>query len=325
MSERAYPSVETLLEHLAGGAPALFNVEGSPEATIDVDPVTDSLGVRVAWDGIEVPRLAGYDRLSCSVVVVAGTPWAEMRVLGRSLIPDGYRLLLAVLERVLDDGLDFSSAVSRTLERFDSVLDEVHALGQDHELGLWGELTVLLKLIEKTNSAEAVGNWQGPSGGEHDFTLPTGDVEIKTTSMERRIHWFGDTRQLQPTLGRQLWVVSIQVTPSAGEGAQTLPELVQTSRDLVEPHVRDALEAGLAANGWHDARDDLYLKHWRLRTAPVAFEVTESFPGLTERFLAASGFPAQHIVQLRQQLDLDDWPTSTTSPLGAVDFEGRTM
>jgi Putative PD-(D/E)XK family member, (DUF4420) len=320
----SYPTVETLVEHLAGGAPALFRVDGPPDATIDVDTATDSVGVRVAWDGSEVPSLAGYDRLSCGVVVVTGTAWAEIRVLGRSLIPDGYRLLLAILDRVLDEGLNFASAVMETLDRFDSVLDEVHGLGLERELGLWGELTLLLKLIETQHPARAIEAWQGPTGGEHDFTLPEGDVEVKTTSLERRIHWFSDPHQLRPTLGRRLWVLSIQVTPSVGEGTRTLPELVAALRNdaRVSLSARDPLEAGLAASGWRDGRDELYLKRWRLRTAPVTFEVTDAFPGITESLLEASGFPAEHLVELRQRLDLESWPTSAESPLEALHLGG---
>ena len=58
----------------------MYKVDDSVDATIDVDPATESIGVRVAWDGIEVPDLTAFDHLSCAVVIVAGSPRAEIRV-----------------------------------------------------------------------------------------------------------------------------------------------------------------------------------------------------------------------------------------------------
>jgi hypothetical protein len=308
------------MEHLTGGAPALYPLDGVPRATIDVDPPTNSVGVRVEWDGIDVPELAEYDHISCSVVLVAGAPWAEMRVSGRELIPDGYRLLLAVLDRVLNEGHSFADSVAETLERFDAVLDEIHGLSLERELGLWGELAVLKALLLSSDAATTLEAWKGPYGGEHDFTLPGGDLEVKTTSMEKRVHWFSDPSQLRPTIGRRLWILSIQVTPSSGEGAKTLAQSVGEVRARFTSSLGGALEDALSASGWHDGRDALYRRRWRLRTLPVGFEVTDSFPAVTTTMLESNAFPVERLVELRQRIDLDGLATSADSPAGTLEF-----
>ena len=324
MTDHGIPSVTTLIEHLDGGAPALYNVGGQVGATIDVDPATASVGLRIPWDGIDVPDFTSYDHLATSVVKVAEEPWAELRLSGRPVISDGYRLLLAVLVRIQQDGKSFSEAVRVTVGQFDALLDEIHGPGREKEIGLWGELAMLNALFAQHGAASAIDWWQGPSRGEHDFTLPEGDLEVKTTSSERRIHWFSDPRQLNPTLGRPLWVVSIQVTKSAGAGARTLPEFVAEVQTQIPSSHSDLFLAALAEVGWSEEAIPLLQSRWRVRSQPAVFEVTNEFPAVTEARLAETGVPVERVVDLRQRISLDGLPEASVNPIQDLRFDRST-
>src|SRR5207302_797447 len=103
-------------------------------------------------------------------------------------------------------------ALDETLAIWSRVLARRSRMSRDHEVGLYGELLLVRALMTAWTVGEAVASWRGPAAEEHDFGLPQFDVEVKTTTSERRRHWITSLTQLMPTRSRPLWLISIQVT-----------------------------------------------------------------------------------------------------------------
>ena len=150
-----------------------------------------SVAMRVVWDGVAVPDLVEYEHLSADVVRTGSQAWAELLIDD----PDVFRRALPVVWRIADriqiEQHDFARAVTDTLADFREPLEGAAALPADREVGLFGELTVLDCLLSAAGGARAVAAWRGPNSDEHDFDLGKGDLEVKSTTSERRVHWIG--------------------------------------------------------------------------------------------------------------------------------------
>ena len=152
---------------------------------------------------------------------------------------------------------------------------------------MFGELIALERAIGNLGETAALAAWLGPQSEEHDFVLPEGDVEVKTTRTERRIHVIHGADQLTPKPGRPLYLMSIQVT-RAGASAEgrTLPEAIETLRGRLQ-RGRTAFDNRLESLGWSDHRaESLYTVRFLLRSEPVFYVVDDSFPAITTDGLA---------------------------------------
>jgi hypothetical protein len=197
-------------------------------------------------------------------------------------------------------------------------------LSEQQEIGLFGELLVVKHLLGTMAADEAVASWRGPEGEEHDISLAGGDVEIKSTTAEERCHWIGDLRQLEPTIGRRLWLLSIQLT-GAGAGGLTLPDLIKQLRLLVTPAaVLEAFERKLDAVRWRNDTANLYVRRLRLRSKPECYEVDRDFPAITPQRLVAAGLDQRRFVQIRYMFDLSGLRVASDVPefLSTMSTEG---
>jgi hypothetical protein len=214
-----------------------------------------------------------------------------------------YGLICAIADRVQISHEGFAQAVEASLQSMAGLLATRRGLSRDSQVGLFGELLVLHAIADAPEIEHPVSRWFGPASGEHDFGLVDLDLEVKTTQGESRHHWISSQTQLTPTLGRALYLVSIQITLAAtGEGF-TLPQLVRLSREKLNTETVE-LDAALSRVGYRDADDSLYHTSWALRTEPQFFEVTEAFPALTIDRMVQSVPSSQRIIDLRYQIDL---------------------
>jgi hypothetical protein len=296
---------EGLKEYLAAAVPALVPIDGRPKCFLFIDPSAPRVAVRVPWAGGELPDLSAYRHFSATVVARDGGRWGEFAVTDGDVVLDAYPVLCGVADRVQQEGKPFAAAVRDVLEAYHELLRGMGRLTDDEEIGLFGELLVLDSLVDVVGEVVAVGAWRGALSEEHDFGLPDDDVEVKTTMSERRRHWIGSATQLEPSVGRRLWLLSIQVT-SAGAGGSTLPELITGVRaKLVDGTVRADFESRLAQARWRDDQAVLYGRRLGLRTSPASFRVGDGFPAITPARLAAAAIPVQRIAGLTYLLDLE--------------------
>ncbi|MFD7708078.1 PD-(D/E)XK motif protein [Streptomyces sp. NPDC059786] len=181
-------------------------------------------------------------------------------------------------------------ALHRVLDRWKALFrTEGAPLGPEQLAGLFGELTVLIGLLERDPGAHRL--WRGPDGHRHDFTSGVTALEVKagiTDGARRpRIHGLD---QLDPPEGGMLGLVWLRLQRSSGNSPGTaFVDLVERALHLCDDEgaVLDLLAAAgyrLAdAERYHDVRFSVIEERW--------YRVGPDFPSLTGRALAAAGVP----------------------------------
>jgi hypothetical protein len=304
IEDSRYLSEVALDEFLSSRPKTAVRISGVPEIQLVFFPGLDGgVALRVDWDGRAMPDLSEYAHLSADIVRTGDRAWAELLIND----PDVFRRALSVVWRIADriqlEQLDFATAVIATLADFRELLEGTPALSPQRELGLFGELTVLDCLVSGMRGSEAVAAWRGPNGDEHDFDLGCGDLEVKCTTSEKRIHWIGSLSQLNPTPGRRLWLLSIQLTTGLEE-AVTISELIGKLRSRLAESGRDDFEVKLYAAGWRDGYSAKVRRRFRLRSAPLLLPVTANFPALTHDRVAASGMDISRLREIAYSIDV---------------------
>lgn len=295
-----------LRAYLEAGNTGRLRVAGEPESYLIINPAERRLSIQVVVDGA-LPNCTRYENVDAVTIKQGGSTWNQLSVFSDHL-EDLYPLLILILDRVQLGKQQFRPAVGDILNAYGSVLSQRSGLPLEKQLGLFGELLVLRHLLQSGTTPErsekTVGTWLGPTQAEHDFVLHHSDLEVKTTTAEQRQHWISSLSQLVPTVGRDLHLLSLQITSAGTDGGESLPELVEGIRHLSEMTTSavSAFDAKLHGNGYHDQDQELYTGRWRLRTNPAIFLIDDAFPTLRKTEPPAPEW--EHIVEARYLLDL---------------------
>jgi hypothetical protein len=289
---------------MASGPKTAFRVPGVPEVQlVFLSGASGGVALRVDWDGATVPDLSEYEHLSASVVRAGNQAWAELLIDD----PDIFRRALPVVWRIADriqlEQIGFAEAVTATLTDFQGLLEGASVLSSDREVGLFGELTVVDCLISTLDGTRAVAAWRGPNGDEHDFDLGGEDLEVKSTLAEQRVHWIGSLGQLEPSPGRPLWLLSIQLTTGLAN-AFAIADLVAKLRSRLAGGDLEAFEKKLYGAGWRDRYLATMRRRFRMRSRPLLLPVDAAFPALTHDRMAAAGMPMARLRQLAYSIDV---------------------
>ena len=99
-------------------------------------------------------------------------------------------------------------------------------LNFQQQVGLVGELTVLLDLMDNGHGAKALDYWKGPEGGLHDFVNDNvWELEVKTSTYPSPVVKVHPIEQLEPIgLPFHLVVVKLKTDPTKGT---TLPDWIK--------------------------------------------------------------------------------------------------
>jgi hypothetical protein len=325
--DKRHVSTEGFDRYLDSGVPVVLPIHGMPEAFIFVEPLRPELGLRVEVGPDSDAPETGLRNIIARIAVRDGTRFLEVVVTVSALFRDAYPVLCSMADRVQVGGLSPSSALRATLDKMSSLLHPPDSMSREREVGLFGELLVLGGLISALGVNKAVQAWRGGQAEEHDFGLPALDVEVKTTTGERRAHWIGSLTQMVPTRDRPLWLVSHQLTAAGTGHGHTLPDLVETIRlELGSGVARDGFEMTLAGSGWREDDRERLVTRWTLRTESLAYAVVGAFPRLTPDALRHSGLPLDRIPEVRYRIDLDGLESEQDVPKIisiTIGFEGR--
>jgi hypothetical protein len=302
-------------DYLSQGLDGVLGVEGSPVGRLLISPHNKTLAVQFPAES-RAPNIIELENLSFEVISEGQEIWHQLAVSLDDNLDEVYALLCAILDRVQLSGQAFADAVEESLDSLTGILAVRQSLSRERQVGLFGELCVLLALVEVVGTGHALATWRGPLAEEHDFGTTEADLEVKTTLSERRQHWISSTTQLTPTGDRPLYLVSIQLTTAPLESGHTLPGLVDVVRSTLPTHLAQ-LDAILARVSYRNHDADLYRSRWTFRTAPAFFEVNPLFPALTQARLESVVPASERLVDLRYRLDLTGLPPST--PLFAID------
>ena len=320
MTETAKPSDRHLTPEsfelcLRSQVPVEHSIKGDPPVALFIDPGRDEIGLRVPASGNDKLLDTGRENVRVLATHRPDGRFLEIVIDDPSLFTGAYPLLCLVADRVQLDGLDLPSALASSVRVLDQLLKRDVSLTTEREIGLLGELLVVRSLCGQVSIADAVAAWRSSVTEEHDFSIYGIDVEVKTTTAERRAHWIASLTQLVPTGERPLWLISHQVTRAGAGNGLTLRDLVADTRRVVGNHqVRESFENHLAAAGWAEAHERTVRDGWFLRMPSLAFPVVGEFPRLTPSILSNAGLALVRISEVRYKVDLTGLPSPTEIP-----------
>jgi hypothetical protein len=296
-------SVPILLDHVAAGVTTVYPFPGEPAVDLLIEGAVPRITLRATTDEPVTPPPNTLQHVTVASGFIEGTHRLTVAIASAELLIDGHAMVCVVADRIQLEGRKPLEAVQETLLQWRSVLAARTRLSFQAEVGLMGELLVLEALAADGSAADTLAMWRGSLAEEHDFGLPTTDVEVKTTSGERREHWIGGLQQLTPTGTRPLVLVSLQVT-RGGAAGRTLPAMIGDLDCAFNgsPNLADKL----AAVGWADDAADLFVDRWHLRSAPKTFVVDDAFPALTKQSLAHWSRDLSVVRDVHYRLDLHD-------------------
>jgi len=284
-------------ELIEAGVPAVQPVTGNPDVVVFVDESGSRIGLRTLAAGGQVVEPSPVAEIDVRTVNVAGTEMFEISTRAFQLFAEFYAVLEEIADRLQLKGASPTAAFGETLANWRALLRPTERMSDEQRLGLFGELLVLDRILISTGPG-SIGAWTGPMAEPHDFRLGEREIEVKTTASRKRSHLISSLEQLEPSPGRQLFLLSIQVEPAGNTAGLSLTELVDRVRAHLAPGTvhRESFESSLLV-GWRysDVHGPLYRERYQLRTAPVLVRVTDDVPRLTPSLLA--GMPGSQRIE----------------------------
>ena len=303
--ETRHLSWENLKEYLDAGSPGILRIHGTPQLYLIIEPVESRIAIRGPWERVgELPELIQYRYFDINTGTGKTGDWIEFGVTGQHILGSAYPLLTSIADHILDDSMEIGQAIGEVVDSYHDLLSSLVRLSASQEIGLFGELLVLEELIDWLGADRAVECWRGPLWGEHDFSLPNFDMEVKTTTQSDRKHRISSAVQLEPTVGRPLWLVSVQLR-TAGIEAPTLARKVkEVEAQLPSPQTKAHYDRQLRRIGWSHEDRMLYSNSYHLRNEILVYQVGPDFPGLTESRLMMAGVGFERLSDISYTLNI---------------------
>jgi hypothetical protein len=318
---------ELLLQRIEAGPPSIEPVTGSPSAQFFVEPGGSRIGLRFFSKAVDIPT-SPLAEIQIEITGDESVTAIEISTGNRSLYQDFYSICCVIADRVQLDQLGIGKAISRTLKSLSALLKKRNLLSAESEIGLIGELTFLRLVAKQTSWTTAEKCWNGPDSEEHDFALPSGDFEIKSTTREERIHSISNPAQLVAKAKRPLFLASLQFTSAgAGKEAFTLSELVK--RVLFEsaafPGSVKGIREKLGLVGWNDEDASSYIRRFLPRSEIMLVRINPNFPAITPaRLKRVVGASATRLSEISYSVNVEGLGVLESKPefrkilLGAI-------
>jgi hypothetical protein len=276
---------DTLEKYFRSGTVTSHVVSESPDIIIRIDGAGQKISLLTPHTGM-VLDTAALKRVSIGLETREAREWARITVDARSMYTEAYGLMLSVVQ-AMQGGATFPAATSAAITNMKALLATKPRISEEKQIGLVGELLLFRTLLDTYDEYTVIDWWLGPLAEERDYAFPAFDAEVKTTIGESRTHVIHGAGQLEPSPGRSLWLVSIQMTRAGGDpNGLALPGLIQEIRERLTLS-RDRFLTYLASEGWEDGDAAMYPTAYVPRTTPAAYLVDDDFPAVTPSRLHA--------------------------------------
>lgn len=156
---------------------------------------------------------------------------------------------------------------------------KTEGLSPESQRGLYGELWWLRRQLGAgINKNKAISSWKGCEGACHDFEAQGHAVEVKTTMTKEPRHVFiNSEKQLDDRGLASLHLLVLTLVQTDG-GAETLPALVQSIREMVADNPACCIFENLLIDaGYLDVHAENYHHAYSL-VATELFRVGDGFP-----------------------------------------------
>jgi hypothetical protein len=173
-------------------------------------------------------------------------------------------------------------------------------LSEEDEIGLHGELHILMELMDRfRDAAAAVTAWEGPLRGLHDFALPVGAIEVKSTAAAVGFRaTIASLDQLDPAIRSPLHLAAVRLADDAS--GSTLPERASKAWERISESSLTAAQAfslRMLRAGYIEAMAGHYTR--RLQVTDVRlFAISAAFPALTARSVPPGVVSACYVTDL---------------------------
>lgn len=319
--ESRHVSPQTLDAYVTAGVWASIPIAGEPKTLLTVDGPNETLNLEVEWDGEEPPAIADYVHISTSVSFRKGENWAILAVHGSRFFAEAYPLLRSVADLVQLESAAFADAVRRSLASYHDLLAAAAQMPIRDEIGLYGELLVVSHLIDTIGPDDAMKAWRGgDEPEEHDLGLADDDIEVKTTTSENRRHWISTLDQLRPTLGRKLWLLSIQLTGAGASEAARLPDVMARVEGQLPGELRSTFRSRIARTRYRPEQPHDSFRLLRLRSTPACFLVDGDLPRIDRDILARGGALVAGLDEVNYAIRLDGIAPAGDPPAALLGF-----
>jgi hypothetical protein len=228
---------------------------------------------------------------------------------------DVFEVLAADIIDVIRRASNAITAIAEMTKRLETwqacLRSRRQGLSREEQIGLMGELTVLRFVAARIGYPLAIGSWEGPLDGIHDFTCVGIALEVKAALGSGGFLYVSHLAQLE-SIGLDVLVV-VRVRFREGADGKSIPDVVQEIRDEIEgaaPFTIASLDEKLLRMGYLDLDRDLYAA---LRFVPIEFygiAVRDGFPRLTPSLVPAGIVDGSYMIDERATVDfrikLDD-------------------
>jgi hypothetical protein len=194
------------------------------------------------------------------------------------------KLINLILTKIFLENLTREKSVKCFLENLISAKDFFEddnvprKLAKESQIGLYGEVYVLSKiLIKKLTNEIAISSWTGPSK-KHDFTTENKLVETKTTVTSSKKVNTSSTNQIAPVFDKKLDLIFLQMKKSnTGLSlGEIIDEYINKLRNESEILHNDFL-LKLTQCNYLDIHKDEYIEKYSIDKASY-YKISEEFP-----------------------------------------------
>jgi len=312
----SWPNLEDLISE---GNSFRMLIAGSQNAWISFDAIRTELAVEIEQQSAVLPAVLPQaismrltkDAKGFNLLVLA-TASVELR---RYF----YDFAVEVLELTQRGSHTAQAAVDEAWKRWGELIEQQSVLSRERQVGLIGELHLLRLLAAAYDWSFAIDAWHRTARAEHDFCLEMCDIEVKTTTSDRRVHTIGSIDQLLASPNRPLYILSNQFAIAPKLAAKSF-SLASTVRDLLKQLERDvslqsALKQRLTQVGWRENHMDYYQTTFVVRDFARLVPVDHACPRIVPQMLIDSlGSVSNRIESVMYSIDVSDLGWQEGSP-----------
>ena len=232
--------------------------------------------------------------LSCGIRVYPFPDGASSRCIDLELRNDFYlnqfnTLAKEICDQLCEKGSSRIRKVNRVLTTWKYFWREIPSelLSKEKQLGLLCELLFLERLLTH-DPTDALSGWLGPEDASHDFVMPGGHVEVKSTLSERRIHTVNGIDQLDIPDGSSLDVLSFMASTSNEESALSLQSQIETISETLRDNLDDldAFYSKLQNVGYYRQHANEYDSLKFFIRSPILINIGSDFPCIKRSVLS---------------------------------------
>lgn len=248
-----------------------------------------SFGISEDITNAELNSLPQWKGMEEICIMVPNDNEVNRRLVFKQL--EGYdrAIFIKVMQDLIDAIDDVSkehciATIKKTLQKWSVFFrfEKNYILSENAQQGLYGELIVLEKMIQKKGN-KALGCWTGYNAESHDFYFGNDAVEVKSSSAKgpESVQINNEYQLDESDVIGNLYLMYLSIKKSTVDG-EILPDIVNRIMFNLDINQRERFSDNLFKVGYIITMPELYNYHFRLRDESC-FIVKDKFPRITSK------------------------------------------